>query len=96
MAFSSAYLIFCRGSAKSTQAGIRYLIIQIISGLMLLAGSVMHYGETGSLEFTHMGLSGMASLLIFLAFWHQVRIPAASQLAYGRLSRIHTRRKQFS
>ena len=75
MAFSSAYLIFCRGSAKSTQAGIRYLIIQIISGLMLLAGSVMHYGETGSLEFTHMGLSGMASLLIFLAFGIKCAFP---------------------
>ena len=68
MAFSSAFLIWCGGTQNSINAGIRYLIIQIISGFLLLAGAVMHFQQTGSLEFTHIGLSGTAATLIFIAF----------------------------
>ena len=75
MAFSSAYLVICSGTRKSTQAGIRYITIQIISGLLLLIGSVMHYSETGSIEFTHMGLSSTAALLIFIAFGIKCAFP---------------------
>ncbi|MDE0309246.1 MAG: Na(+)/H(+) antiporter subunit D [Acidiferrobacterales bacterium] len=75
MAFSSAYLVICSGSAKAAQAGVRYLVIQIISGLLLLAGAVLHYSQTGSIEFTHMGLSGTAALLIFIAFGIKCAFP---------------------
>ena len=75
MAFSSTYLVVCTGSAKATRSAVRYLTIQIISGLLLLAGAVLHYSQTGSIEFTHMGLSGTAALLIFLAFGIKCAFP---------------------
>lgn len=75
MAFSSTYLVVCSGSAKATRSAVRYLTIQIISGLLLLAGAVLHYSQTGSIEFTHMGLSGTAALLIFLAFGIKCAFP---------------------
>ncbi len=75
MAFSSAYLVICSGSVKAARAGVRYLTIQIVSGLLLLAGAVLHYGQTGSIEFTHMSLSGTAALLIFIAFGIKCAFP---------------------
>ena len=75
MAFVSTYLVLGRGTDRAVRAGIRYLIIQIISGLLLLAGSVLHYYQTGSLEFTHIGLSGFASALIFIAFGIKCAFP---------------------
>ncbi len=75
MAFSSAFLIWCGGTRNSVQAGTRYLIIQVISGLLLLAGAVLHFQDTGSLEFTHFGLSGTASFLIFIAFGIKCAFP---------------------
>lgn len=75
MAFSSAFLVWFGGFKNSVEAGTRYLIIQIVSGLLLLAGAVLHYYETGSLEFTHIGLSSSASFLIFLAFGIKCAFP---------------------
>ena len=75
MAFSSAFLIWCGGTRNSVSAGTRYLIIQIVSGLLLLAGAVMHYQQTGSLEFTHIGLSSTAATLIFIAFGIKCAFP---------------------
>ncbi len=75
MAFVSTYLVLGRGTDRATQAAIRYLIIQIVSGLLLLAGAVLHYHQTGSLEFTHIGLSGLASALIFIAFGIKCAFP---------------------
>lgn len=75
MAFVSTYLVLGRGTDRAVRAGIRYLIIQIVSGLLLLAGSVLHYYQTGSLEFTHIGLSGFASALIFIAFGIKCAFP---------------------
>ncbi len=68
MALSSAILIWSGGTRNSVAAGTRYLVIQLISGLLLLAGGVLHYLQTESLEFTHMELSGTAATLIFIAF----------------------------
>ena len=75
MALSSAFLVWCGGTRNSVQAGTRYLVIQIISGMLLLAGTVLHYQDTGSLEFTYMGLSGIASTLIFIAFGIKCAFP---------------------
>ena len=75
MAFSSAFLIWYGGTKNSVSAGTRYLIIQIVSGLLLLAGAVMHYQQTGSLEFTHIGLSSAAATLIFIAFGIKCAFP---------------------
>ena len=68
LALTSTFLIWSRGTRRSVRAGFRYLIIQVVSGVMLLAGALMIYYETGSLAFGYVGLSGAASWLIFLSF----------------------------
>ncbi len=68
MAVASVFLIWARRTERSGSAGVRYLIAQVASGVLLLAGAMIHYGETGSLAFTALSLEGTGAVLIFLAF----------------------------
>jgi multicomponent Na+:H+ antiporter subunit D len=68
MALTSSALIFARRSDRALKAGIRYLVVQIVSGLLLLAGVMVCYQSDGSLEFGHVGLDAPGGWLIFLAF----------------------------
>jgi len=68
MALTSSVLIFARRSEASLRAGIRYLVVQIISGLLLLAGIIVYYNSVGSLDFNHIGLDAPGAWLFFLAF----------------------------
>jgi len=53
----------------------RYLIIQVLSGVILLAGTLLYFGETGSLVFEYIGLDGIASWFIFIAFGIKCAFP---------------------
>jgi multicomponent Na+:H+ antiporter subunit D len=75
LAVSSAFLIWSRRTERAMGAGFRYLIIQVLSGVLLLAGVLIHYHDTGSLVFTYLGLNGLASALIFLAFGIKCAFP---------------------
>ena len=68
MAVASVFLIWARRQPRATRAGTRYLIAQIASGVLLLAGAMAHYAETGSLAFAALSLDGAGAKLIFLAF----------------------------
>ena len=69
LAITSVYLIWARGTERAASAGLRYLIIQVGSGVLLLAGSVLHAQQTGSIEFDFIGMDGgLSSWLILLAF----------------------------
>jgi multicomponent Na+:H+ antiporter subunit D len=65
---SSVMLIWSRRTRASLHAGFRYFLVHAAGGLCLLAGIVLYVQETGSIEFGHIGLHGVASLLIFLGF----------------------------
>jgi multicomponent Na+:H+ antiporter subunit D len=58
MAVTSVFLIWARRTRASVGAGLRYVILQGLSGLVLLAGVLMRYGETGTLEVGPIGLEG--------------------------------------
>jgi len=68
LAISSVFLIWARRTERAYQAGIRYLLIQVLSGLILMAGLLAYGYDTGSLAFDYIGLNGIAGWLIFLAF----------------------------
>ena len=69
MAVASVFLVWARGTPRSAGAGMRYLVAQISSGVLLLAGAMVHYGETGSLAFDAFSLDGgLGAKLIFVAF----------------------------
>ena len=68
MAVASVFLVWAGGTERATRAGLRYLAAQVASGVLLLAGALIHHGETGSLEFAALSLDGLGAKLIFLAF----------------------------
>ncbi len=68
LAITSVFLILARHTVRAHQAAMRYLVIQVLSGVALLMGVLVIYFETGSIEFDHIGLGGLGSWLIFLAF----------------------------
>ena len=81
-AVTSVFLVWAGRTKRAARAGMRYLIIQVGSGVILLAGVILHFVDTGSLEFGKLigadGLLGSASigvLLIFVAFGIKCAFP---------------------
>ncbi|MGI9309653.1 MAG: Na(+)/H(+) antiporter subunit D [Gammaproteobacteria bacterium] len=75
LAFTSVFLIWARKSSRSYSAGMRYLIIQVLSGVILLIGALFYAAENGSLEFGFIGLEGIGGWLIFIAFGIKCAFP---------------------
>jgi multicomponent Na+:H+ antiporter subunit D len=101
-ALASVFLIWARRTRGAYHTGLRYLIIQVASGVILLAGMVLHYRETQSLAFTHMELASLGTTLIFIAFgikcafpllhnWLQDAYPAATITGTVTLSAFTTK-----
>ena len=83
-AISSVFLVWATKTESSYRAGMRYLIIQVGSGVLLLAGTILHFHKTGSLDFGPLASgTGLAALtdaglgvqLIFLAFGIKAAFP---------------------
>jgi multicomponent Na+:H+ antiporter subunit D len=75
LAVSSVFLIWARGSERAIRSGMRYLVFQVSSGVLLLAGALVHYQQTGSLAFDYIGLQGISGWLIFIAFGIKCAFP---------------------
>ena len=74
-ALASVFLIWARKTEGSYHTGMRYLIIQITSGVILLAGTALLYRETGSITFELMTLNSLGTWLIFLSFGMKCAFP---------------------
>ncbi|HJP32488.1 MAG TPA: Na(+)/H(+) antiporter subunit D [Candidatus Latescibacteria bacterium] len=78
-AVSSVFLIWASRTERSYRAGMRYLIIQVGSGVLLLSGVLIHYGDTGSLAFDNLGppsfSENLGPTLIFIAFGMKCAFP---------------------
>ncbi len=68
MALASALLVWAGRNADSNSVGLRYLVMHLASGLLLLAGAVIVYQESGSIAFDFIGTDGIAGWLILVAF----------------------------
>jgi multicomponent Na+:H+ antiporter subunit D len=101
-AIASVFLIWARGTEGSYWTGMRYLIIQIGSGVILIAGVALFYQDTGSIAFEKMELGSLATWLIFLSFgikcafplmhnWLQDSYPAATVTGTVILSAFTTK-----
>jgi multicomponent Na+:H+ antiporter subunit D len=75
LAVSSVFLVWAGRTARASRAGLRYLLFQVGSGLLLLAGALLHYRQTGSLAFEFIGLQGVSGWLIFAAFGIKCAFP---------------------
>jgi multicomponent Na+:H+ antiporter subunit D len=68
LGLSSAFLIWASCSQTSVAVGIRYLLFQVLSGVLLMAGALWFWLDTGSLIFEEIGLGAAGAWLIFFAF----------------------------
>lgn len=101
-ALSSAIIVWLGDGRHAQQAAMRYLLIHITSGLLLMLGSILHYQQTNSILFDAMSIDTLAGLLIFLAFgikcafpllhnWLQDAYPEASPVGTVALSAFTTK-----
>jgi multicomponent Na+:H+ antiporter subunit D len=74
-ALTSVFLIWASRTEASYRAGMRYLVIQVGSGVILLAGLVLRVQDTGSAAFGHIGIDSLAGVLILLAFGIKCAFP---------------------
>lgn len=68
MALASALLVWTARNSNSNGAGLRYLLMHLGSGLLLLAGVVIGYQDSGSIAFDFIGTDSVAGWLILAAF----------------------------
>ncbi|PKQ04017.1 MAG: Na(+)/H(+) antiporter subunit D [Alphaproteobacteria bacterium HGW-Alphaproteobacteria-11] len=74
-AIASVFLIWARRTEGAYAAGMRYLIVQVGSGVILLAGIILLYRDTGSVAFRAMELGDAATWAILLAFGIKCAFP---------------------
>jgi multicomponent Na+:H+ antiporter subunit D len=65
MAISSVWLIWSSRDLRGSRAGMRYLLMHLFGGVVLLAGILWHINQTGSLLFISLPQSGAALLILF-------------------------------
>ncbi len=77
LALTSVFLVWARGTERSYRAGLRYLVVNVLSGVLLLSGALLWYRRTGSLAFDHIGLvdTGAAGWVILLALGIKAGFP---------------------
>lgn len=63
---SSVSLVWARRTQRGYRAGVRYLVAQVISGLLLLGGIAVHVQAGRGIEFDYIGLTGVGGVLIFV------------------------------
>lgn len=106
-AITSVFLIWARRTEGAYHTGMRYLIIQITSGVILLAGTALLYHETQSIAFEAMTLGSLGTWLIFISFgmkcafpllhnWLQDSYPAATVTGTVILSAFTTKLAVYS
>ncbi|MEO8740213.1 MAG: Na(+)/H(+) antiporter subunit D [Casimicrobiaceae bacterium] len=78
MAIGSTLVMWSAGSPSSYRASLRYLMIHLIGGVLLMVGIAGHVLETGSLQFVAMSPHGIAHWFILAAFLINAGAPPLS------------------
>ena len=68
LGLAAVFLILQNKTRDSLRAGLRYLLVHVAGGLVLLAGILIHAQSTGSIAVEAIELSGLGSYLIFIGF----------------------------
>ena len=74
-AISSVFLIWSSNTHESFKTGMRYLLIQVGSGVLLLAGTILYYKQSGTIVFNKFELTEIGPILIFVAFGIKAAFP---------------------
>ena len=101
-AFTSVILIFCGKTYRAYKSAIRYIIIQVGSGILLLSGAILLFQNGNEAIFQELNINSTAGLLVFIAFgikaafpffngWLQDSYPEASEVGTVALSAFTTK-----
>lgn len=82
-AITSVFLIWAQGSERSFASGMRYLLVQVTAGVVLLSGVMIQHYTTGSIAFERLGDVDwaalnevpLATLLILISFGVKAAFP---------------------
>lgn len=72
---SSVFLIWARRTERSNRAGMRYLVAQVVSGVLMMGGIAVRVGAGEGLEFSYIGLDGPGGALILAAIGIKCAFP---------------------
>lgn len=75
LAITSVFQIWASKTPKATASGMRYLLMHISSGLLLLIGAILYYNSNTTLTFNHLGLGSLSTQLIFLGIGIKCAFP---------------------
>ncbi|MEX2164042.1 MAG: Na(+)/H(+) antiporter subunit D [Sulfuricaulis sp.] len=78
MALASTVIIWCAGTINAYRASLRYILIHLLGGVVLMAGIVGHVADTGSIAFVAMQPDSTAHWLILLGFLLNAGAPPLS------------------
>ncbi|MDH5423776.1 MAG: Na(+)/H(+) antiporter subunit D [Gammaproteobacteria bacterium] len=78
MAIASTAVLWSAGTAESYRASIRYLLVHLLGGVILMIGIAGHVNETGSLVFTAMQTDSLAHWMILVGFLINAAAPPLS------------------
>ena len=101
-AFTSVFLILAGNTYRSYKSAFRYILIQVTSGMFLLAGAIVLLINDGSALLTKFDINSLYGQLIFIAFgikaafpllngWLQDSYPEASEIGTVALSTFTTK-----
>jgi multicomponent Na+:H+ antiporter subunit D len=78
MAVASTAVLWSAGTDESYRASIRYLMIHLLGGVILMIGIAGHVNDTGSIVFTAMQTDSLAHWLILVGFLINAAAPPLS------------------
>ena len=78
MALGSTVVVWSAGTQSAYRAGLRYLLVHLLGGVVLMVGIVAHVIDTGSLEFTAMQPDSFGNWLILIGFLVNAGAPPLS------------------
>jgi multicomponent Na+:H+ antiporter subunit D len=78
LALASTVVVWSAMTDQSYRAGMRYLIIHLLGGALLMTGIIGHVADTGSVTFTTMALDSPAHWLILAGFLMNAGAPPLS------------------
>jgi multicomponent Na+:H+ antiporter subunit D len=78
MALGSTVVVWSAGTQRSYAAGMRYLLVHLLGGVILMIGIIAHVVDTGSLTFGAMSVDSLGSALILAGFLVNAGAPPLS------------------
>lgn len=78
MAVASTLVIWSSNTGEAYRASMRYVLVHLFGGIVLMVGIVWHVADTGSVEFVAMQASGPATWLIMIGFLLNAGAPPLS------------------